>query len=69
MTVKKTPERAAGAARTEDQIVDLFGHVTDSCYARVNIGPQLRKGIKDFLLAMDENLTVRDAVASLERDW
>jgi hypothetical protein len=69
MTAKKMPERVAGAARTEDQIVDLFGNITDACYARVHVGSQVRAGIKDFLLALDENMTVRDAIAALEGGW
>lgn len=69
MGTPKKEERRAGSARSEDQIVDLFGHVTDACYARVHVGAQVRSGIKEFLLGLDENMTVRDAIAALEGGW
>ncbi len=69
MAASKKNERVPGSARSEDQIVDLFGHVTDACYARVHVGVQVRAGIKEFLLGLDENMTVRDAIAALEEGW
>ncbi|GFE93528.1 hypothetical protein [Acetobacter persici] len=56
-------------AHSEDEISALFGKVTDGVSVKVSMGPEGRNVVRDFLVGLDENLTVADVKSALEADW
>ena len=63
----KTP--ALPPARQEDEISDLYNLITDKVAVMVQMGPESRGLIRDFLEGLDENLSVADVKAALEAEW
>lgn len=56
-------------AHSEDEISELFNQVTDVVAVQVQMGPESRQLIREFLIGLDENLTVADVKSALEADW
>lgn len=56
-------------AHSEDEISALFGKVTDGISVKVSMGPEGRNVVRDFLVGLDENLTVAEVKSALEADW
>ncbi|KAB8123973.1 hypothetical protein D3W54_06915 [Komagataeibacter medellinensis] len=56
-------------ARQEEEISDLYNLITDTVAVMVQMGPESRSLIRDFLEGLDENLTVADVKAALEAEW
>lgn len=56
-------------AKTEDEISDAYNRITDDVAVMVQMGPESRQMLREFLEAVDENLTVADVKSALEADW
>lgn len=67
--VKATKPQNLPPARQEDEISDLYNQITDQVAVMVQMGPESRSLIRDFLEGLDENLTVADVKAALEAEW
>jgi len=59
----------AELAKSPEEIAAHYFEQTDKRQAKVNVAPEARGVLKDFLTGLDENLTVRDVIAALEEQW
>ncbi|KXV00260.1 hypothetical protein AD929_11515 [Gluconobacter potus] len=51
------------------EITELFHETTDQRFTSVNVGPEAREVIRDFLMGLDPSLTVESVIAALEEEW
>ncbi|KXV47096.1 hypothetical protein AD945_10830 [Gluconobacter albidus] len=51
------------------EITELFHETTDQRFTSVNVGPEAREVIRDFLMGLDPALTVESVIAALEEEW
>ncbi|GAN89887.1 hypothetical protein Gbfr_009_012 [Gluconobacter frateurii M-2] len=51
------------------EITELFHETTDQRFTSVNVGPEAREVIRDFLMALDPSLTVEGVIEALEGEW
>lgn len=51
------------------EITELFHETTDQRFTSVNVGPEAREVIRDFLMALDPSLTVERVIEALEGEW
>ncbi|MBR0559525.1 hypothetical protein [Neokomagataea anthophila] len=56
-------------AHEADEISELFHETTDQRSTSVNIGPEAREVIRDFLMGVEPSLTVESVIEALEGEW
>lgn len=67
----KAPQKTDGRipAKEESEISDLYNLITDDVAVKVQMGPESRQLIREFLEGLDENLSVADVKSALEGEW
>ena len=50
-------------------ISELFHETTDQRFTSVNIGPEAREVIRDFLMSVEPSLTVESVIEAREGEW